>query len=143
MEKTHPPITCHVLNTVTGRPAASMPVTLSIIKPSLPENQADKVYTAVTNNDGRVTQWEGGPAPLGDVVFHGSFQAYKVTKGDGKLPELVWSLKFDAGKYFEGEGFWDEIEVRFKMAIGGEDARDHWHVPLLLSPWSYTTYRGS
>ena len=140
-----PPITCHVLNTVTGRPASSLPVTLSLIRPALPQTETSKVYTAVTNADGRVTDWEGGPAPLGDVMFHGSFQAYKVSKDNGEkqLPVMVWALRFDAGSYFKGEGFWDEIEVRFKTDIGGEEGREHWHVPLLLSPWSYTTYRGS
>ncbi|KAI9716967.1 MAG: hypothetical protein M1828_007481 [Chrysothrix sp. TS-e1954] len=138
-----PPITCHVLNTVTGRPAASMPVTLALVRPLPDEKHKDNIYSAITNDDGRVTQWKGGSAPLDDLMFHGSLRAYKVNEGQLELPELVWSLKFDAGKYFEGEGFWEEIEIRFKTVIGGEDGREHWHVPLLLSPWSYTTYRGS
>lgn len=63
--------------------------------------------------------------------------------GEGSVA-LVWALKFNVGEYFKGEGFWTEVEVRFKTEVEeGEGKREHWHVPLLLSPWSYTTYRGS
>ena len=43
------------------------------------------------------------------------------------------------GAYFGGEGLFDEVPIRFRI----EDAGAHYHVPLLVSPWSYSTYRGS
>ena len=53
---------------------------------------------------------------------------------------MVWSLKFETGAYYgEGKTFFPEVEVRFWVERGVE----HYHVPLLLGPWSYTTYRGS
>ncbi len=51
----------------------------------------------------------------------------------------VYEITFDAGAYLAGEGFLGEVPVRFRV----DDPGAHVHVPLLLSPWSYTTYRGS
>lgn len=160
-----PPITCHVLNTVTGLPAASIPVTLTLIKPHVSSNP----FSATTNADGRVTSWEsraGGPsleevfanarehgvacAALGKTSSGGDGAAeQKDNTSEPSSGDLVWALTFNVGDYFQGEGFWTEVEVRFKTQIvpesaqGDAPARTHWHVPLLLSPWSYTTYRGS
>ncbi len=69
------------------------------------------------------------------------------TNGDGRtdkplLEELsagTYELVFDVGGHFSGEGFLDRVPVRFTIA----DAEAHYHVPLLVSPWSYSTYRGS
>ena len=69
-----------------------------------------------------------------------------VTNADGRtdeplLSELeagVYELTFAVGEYF-GSGFFDEVPIRFRV----EDAGAHYHVPLLVSPWSYSTYRGS
>ena len=133
-----PPITCHVLNTVTGRPADSMPVTLTMIRPYGPSSP----LTATTNEDGRVTAWNTpASGPDLDEIFTLANTQWKTSETDEH--EMVWALKFDAGAYFQREGFWQEIEVRFKTVIGGRESRQHWHIPLLLSPWSYTTYRGS
>ncbi|WP_217922769.1 hydroxyisourate hydrolase [Miltoncostaea oceani] len=74
------------------------------------------VATAVTNADGRTD------APLHEGLEPG---AYEIT--------------FSVGAYLAGEGFLDEVPVRFRV----DDPSAHHHVPLLLSPWSYTTYRGS
>lgn len=51
----------------------------------------------------------------------------------------VYEITFDAGAYLAGEGFLGEVPVRFRV----DDPGAHFHVPLLLSPWSYATYRGS
>ncbi len=77
------------------------------------------VAQAVTNADGRTD------APLLD--------------GPG-LVSCVYEVTFAVGPYFAGEGgFLDEVPVRFTVS----DASSRLHVPLLVSPWSYTTYRGS
>ena len=53
---------------------------------------------------------------------------------------MVWSLTFETEPYFgKGKTFWPEVELRFATKM----EEMHYHVPLLLGPWSYTTYRGS
>jgi 5-hydroxyisourate hydrolase len=68
------------------------------------------------------------------------------TGDDGRLAELgsadaagEYRLRFDTGAYFEGQTFFPEVTVHFTV----EDPEEHHHVPLLLSPFGYTTYRGS
>ncbi len=51
----------------------------------------------------------------------------------------TYEIEFAVGPYFAGEGFLDAVPVRFVIT----DASDNYHVPLLCSPWSYSTYRGS
>ncbi len=76
------------------------------------------VAEAVTNADGRTD------APL--------------LEGAAFVPG-VYELTFSVGAHFGGRGFLDEVPVRFTVIGAGE----RHHVPLLVSPWSYTTYRGS
>jgi 5-hydroxyisourate hydrolase len=107
-------ITTHVLDTANGRPGAGMKIEFSVL-----EGQAWKHLKTVTaNQDGRTD------APLleGDSLRPGSYQ-----------------LLFHVGDYFKSKTFLDVVPVRF----GIEDASAHYHVPLLCSPWGYTTYRGS
>lgn len=140
----HPaPITCHVLNTVTGQPAASIPVSLTLLRPFGPSTP----LTSVTDANGRVTSWtlpDGGGPGLDEIFAHAA-AAHVSDDGEAETAPstMIWSLKFDAGAYFRGEGWWDIVEIRFKTEIGGSENRKHWHVPLLLSPYAYTTYRGS
>jgi 5-hydroxyisourate hydrolase len=68
------------------------------------------------------------------------------TNADGRTDEPLlteleagnYELTFAVGEHF-GEGLYDEVPIRFRI----EDAGAHYHVPLLVSPWSYSTYRGS
>jgi 5-hydroxyisourate hydrolase len=76
------------------------------------------IASATTNRDGRTD------APL--------LEADKFRVG-------TYQLVFHVGAYFKSQGFLDVVPIRFKIA----DAAAHYHVPLLCSPWSYTTYRGS
>jgi len=120
------PITCHVLDTTTGRPAASLSVALTLISPS----SEAKGFIATTDSDGRVKSWSTiSPGPTLEDLFAS-------TPGDGAM----WSLRFDTGSYFgQGKTFFPEVEIKFFVGGKGE----HYHVPLLLGPYSYTTYRGS
>jgi 5-hydroxyisourate hydrolase len=69
------------------------------------------------------------------------------TNADGRTDEPLledpaagtYELVFSVGEHFGGTGFLDRVPVRFTIA----DADAHYHVPLLVSPWSYSTYRGS
>ncbi|KAI9653936.1 MAG: hypothetical protein M1831_005621 [Alyxoria varia] len=142
-----PPITCHVLDVSKGYPASSIPVSLTLLRPYGPSAP----LTSVTNADGRVTSWtepEGGPSleeVFANALGGGAGRVEGSDPSGLKDGEMLWSLKFEAGQYFKDEGWWDDIEVRFKTDVGGKEGegKSHWHVPLLLSPWSYTTYRGS
>lgn len=131
-----PPITCHVLDTVSGTPAALIPVTLTLIRPQL---EVEPLFNAFTDEDGRVTAWSS--TPEGFTLSKTFELARKLNAQEGETKPILWTLKFDIGKYFNGEGFWEEVDIRFKTDV--KAGREHWHVPLLLSPWSYTTYRGS
>lgn len=121
------PITCHVLDTLTGQPAPGMAVQLAIIEAP---SAAEVNFTATTNSDGRVTQWTSKTGQTVEEILE--------TYGN-KSDATIWALRFDTGSYYgEGKTFWPQVELRF-FVKGGE----HYHVPLLLGPYSYTTYRGS
>jgi len=110
-------ITTHVLDTARGRPAAGVPVTLE----ARGEGGWRVVGRGATDADGR----------LRDLV-----------PPDFTLSEGDYRLTFDAGAYFAAgseEGFYTEVVVSFVV----RDAATHYHVPLLLSPYGYSTYRGS
>jgi 5-hydroxyisourate hydrolase len=112
-------LTTHVLDTAQGVPASGLRVTLYRLDP-----ERELVAEAITNTDGRLD------APLLD--------------GDD-FRAGVYELVFEAGAYLDATRqkvsepkFLDAIPLRFGIA---EDS--HYHVPLLLSPYSYSTYRGS
>ncbi len=114
-------LSTHVLDTATGRPAAGVRITLYRIS----GQSHRKVKEVVTNADGRTD----GPLLDGDALTTGSYE-----------------LVFAAGDYLRATGqaggdvlFLDEIPIRFGVA----DAGGHYHVPLLISPFGYSTYRGS
>ena len=112
-------LTTHVLDTANGCPGAGILVRLYA------ENSVRPVAEARTNADGRCDK----PLLEGETMRPGHY-----------------TLEFDAGDYFREKGaklseppFLDVIEIAFNIA----DAGQHYHVPLLVSPWSYSTYRGS
>jgi len=107
-------ITTHVLDTAAGRPARGVPVTLE----RGPDWQA--IGSGVTDADGRNrTLTPAGPVEPG-----------------------TYRLRFDTAAYFSANqvsSFFPVVEIVFTI----EDGAQHYHVPLLLSPFSYSTYRGS
>ena len=114
-------LTTHILDTANGCPGAGVTIALYRIDGERREHLLD----ATTNSDGRCD------APLleGDVLTPG-----------------IYELDFAAGDYFAARGtelpeprFLDVVTLRFGIA----DPAAHYHVPLLVSPWSYSTYRGS
>jgi len=112
-------LTTHVLDTMRGRPGAGIRIELSAIDAS---GASRGIVDAVTNADGRTDT----PLLADDAMKAGHYE-----------------LRFHIGEYFRRSGadspFLDVVPVRFAIA----DAAAHYHVPLLASPWSYTTYRGS
>ncbi|MGH8689818.1 MAG: hydroxyisourate hydrolase [Burkholderiales bacterium] len=107
-------LTTHVLDTANGRPGAGITVDLSMLR----SGEWQLLKSVRTNADGRTDT----PLLEGEALRPGAYE-----------------LAFHLGSYFKSEGFLDLVPVRFVIV----DAAVHYHVPLLCSPWGYTTYRGS
>lgn len=115
-------LTTHVLDTAQGRPAAGMEIELWALDLA---GERRLLKTVRTNADGRAD------APL---------------LAEEEFAPGVYELIFAVGAYFAAQGvaaamppFLDRVPVRFGIAEAG----GHYHVPLLTSPWAYSTYRGS
>lgn len=109
-------ITTHVLDTARGTPAAGVGVLLSV------RGGGDwrELSRASTDENGRILEFPGA----------------------GPLDAAIYRLRFETGDYLRGIGmepFYPHVEITFHVADPGE----HYHVPLLLSPFGYATYRGS
>ena len=111
------PITTHALDTSLGRPAQGLTITLS-------QRGADGAWvelaSGMTNDDGRIT----------DLLE------------PGQLSSGVYQMCFDTGPYHHAlgvEGFYPEASIVFEV----KDPTQHYHIPLLISPYGYSTYRGS
>jgi 5-hydroxyisourate hydrolase len=118
-------VSTHVLDSTLGRPAVGVPVRLEQVgssgadAPGTGTPAASVLAAAVTDEDGRVS--ELGPPDLAAGVYR---------------------LVFEVAAYFTAAGrdaFYPEVAVTFRASGTG----GHYHVPLLLSPFAYTTYRGS
>jgi len=110
------PITTHILDTQSGRPAAGVSVLLELNE----IGEWRQIGQGVTNDDGRITN-----------LLH-----------SGSLNSGNYRICFDTGSYFESigvESFYPHVTVEFEI----KDDSQHYHVPLLLSPFGYSTYRGS
>lgn len=110
-------ITTHVLDTAKGRPGSGIQVVLD----SKTGDKWSEVAKGKTNFDGRCT----------DLLVEG-FQ----------LIEGIYRISFDTKSYYESQnehGFYPYVEIVFEV----KDPTQHYHVPLLLSPFGYSTYRGS
>lgn len=110
-------ITTHVLDTSRGKPASGVPVLLEMRS----EDGWREIARAVTDVDGRARQ---------------------LLPPESSLAAGTWRLTFGVGNYFESHGvesFYPEASIVFLIRDPGQ----HYHVPLLLSPYGYSTYRGS
>lgn len=112
-------LTTHVLDTAGGRPGSGIDVRLFVL-----DDVRRLVAATRTNSDGRTDT----ALVEGDAFATGTYE-----------------LEFDVGPYFRAQGvqssdhpFLDTVVIRVRLQAG-----QHYHVPLLVSPWSYTTYRGS
>jgi 2-oxo-4-hydroxy-4-carboxy-5-ureidoimidazoline decarboxylase len=107
-------LSTHVLDTDKGRPASGVRIALHEIGGSA----RALLKKAITNADGRTD----APLIAGEPLRIGTYE-----------------LTFHMGEFFGGTGFLDIVPIRFSIA----EPEGHYHVPLLVTPWSYTTYRGS
>jgi|TARA_B100001964_G_scaffold55277_1_gene62518 5-hydroxyisourate hydrolase len=113
-------LTTHVLDIHSGKPGKGIKVELFYIQ----GNERKKINSVILNNDGRADQ----PLIQGEIFLEGKYE-----------------LVFFVGDYFnkiinsKNIPFLDDVIIRF----GISNSKEHYHVPLLVSPWSYSTYRGS
>lgn len=120
LEESDGRLTTHVLDTMHGRPAAGLAIDLLRIE----DGVAEPVLSTRTNDDGRCD----GPLLQGDAFAAGAYE-----------------LRFHVGAYFRRTGvhgepaFLEVVPVRFSVGDPGV----HYHVPLLVAPYGYSTYRGS
>jgi len=108
-------ITTHVLDTALGKPAAGIAVRLDRLEGATPV----AIASARTDAEGRVRDWTAGALPAGR-----------------------YRLVFDTGAWFRDAGretLYPEIVIHVDLS----DAEPHYHIPVLLSPFGYSTYRGS
>ncbi|KAJ8129551.1 hypothetical protein O1611_g4079 [Lasiodiplodia mahajangana] len=124
------PITCHVLDTSVGKPAKGIRVKLEGGHAPL------KTFESQTDDDGRIKTW----LPYSSAHEAGDVPTYALEDVLSEVDDKsTWTLRFDTGSYFgEGNTFFPEVVVTFVV-----DKGQHYHVPLLLAPYSYSTYRGS
>jgi len=136
------PITCHVLDSSIGKPAQGVKVQL--LAPTVQNTTPSHggvwvgIGTSVTNADGRCMDLlppslsSSQPDPAG-VISDLSSHA---------LQPGTYQIVFETKEYFERTGrktFYPFVQITFSI----ENPAEHYHVPLLISPFSYTTYRGS
>ena len=108
-------ITTHVLDVSLGRPAAGIPVMLEARKQDAGWSAVGK---GTTDKDGRVTN----------------------LSTDARLNPGTYRLTFETAAYLKGKSaFFPQVTIIFSV----EDVSQHYHIPLLLSPYGYSTYRGS
>ena len=113
-------LTTHVLDIYSGKPGAGIKVDLYFIK----NNERKKIASTKLNDDGRASK----PLVEGESFKEGRYE-----------------LVFFVGDYFKNIAevskipFLDDVVIKF----GISNAKEHYHIPLLVSPWSYSTYRGS
>jgi 5-hydroxyisourate hydrolase len=110
-------ITIHVLDTYLGKPAANVPIVLEL---QIAGGQWKKLGDGVTDADGRL----------------------KNLLGTNALEAATYRLTFVTGVYFTNrqiEAFYPHVIIVFQV----KNAKEHFHIPLLLSPYGYSTYRGS
>ncbi|KAK3842325.1 MAG: hypothetical protein J3R72DRAFT_523777 [Linnemannia gamsii] len=117
------PITCHVLDSSCGRPGRDVPVKLEMLNTAA-NNTWGGLATGLTDADGRV-----------GTLLDPSHQ----------LVAGIYRMTFQTSDYWASIGvtayFHPYVQIIFEVAPGAE--KQHYHIPLLLSPFSYTTYRGS
>jgi len=114
-------ITSHVLDTSLGKPAEGIEISLR----QLVDGELRVLGAAITNADGRIANFDTGASAKTDPLDQGLYQ-----------------LHFALDPYFESTGresFYPDVVITFKVAGDGQ----HYHVPLLLNPFGYSTYRGS
>ncbi|PYE49142.1 hydroxyisourate hydrolase [Paenibacillus barcinonensis] len=125
MEHHNGRITTHVLDTSRGVPAVGIRIELFFIERAGAEAGKIKVAEMLTNSDGRLDQPMLGDGKLqtGEYELHFHVHSYFTRGNENELPACLWTV----------------VPIRFAVS----DATSHYHIPLLIAPGGYSTYRGS
>ncbi|QHV94192.1 hydroxyisourate hydrolase [Spirosoma endbachense] len=108
-------LTTHILDTTQGKPAVAVSVVLY-----QQQREWTEIARGITNSDGRISD---------------------LLPNEAVLPTGTYKLRFETGAYFDmlnTPTFYPYVEIAFQLITG-----EHYHVPLLLNPFGYSTYRGS
>lgn len=138
------PITCHILDTNKGKPAAGVVCQLYYIATDTDGikelNETSPFAMSKTDNDGRIKNWAFDPKlDVNTKKFVGIDDIGSWTV----LKPGIYKIKFLTGKYFlnqKSSTFFPYVDITF---IVDNPPDNHYHIPLLLSNHGYTTYRGS
>ena len=115
-------LSTHVLDASLGRPAQGVPIQLNRAEVTSTPRPSTPIFSTSTDSDGRYRHQEQGK--------------------DAPLAAGIYELTFDTAAYFAASGqigFYPKVTVTFEIT----DVTAHHHVPLLLSPFAFSTYRGS
>ena len=134
-------VSTHVLDARTGRPAAGVPVILERETPDFEGtwSRVEPEQTDAENTDAEHTDTEQTDTEQTDTEQTDADGRLRLS---GKMPPGVYRITFRTGDYFAAQGvetFYPRVVVVFEVT----SATEHYHVPLLLSPFAYSTYRGS
>jgi 5-hydroxyisourate hydrolase len=113
-------LSTHILDTTLGRPAANVDVTLSWFRDSEAGGEWEEIGHGTTGEDGRC----------------------KTLLGEHPFPAVSYKLHFATGAYFRSQRM-DTLYPYIEIVLTVTDPAQHYHIPLLLTPNGYTTYRGS
>ena len=149
-----PPITCHILDSSVGKPASNV---LCCLYKVFPEKNDTETLFAMnnTNGDGRISSWIVNPNLgidwLRANISSSACSFKKMSNTEGKSSKSEWQsgitcgqykIRFYTKKYFDAKQektFYPFVDIYFHI----ENNTEHYHIPLLLTNYSYTTYRGS
>jgi len=123
------PITCHILDASLGKPASGVAVSLHRLEGG--SGQSPQCGSDATNSDGRCL----------NLLPHKGSEAEAEARS-ALQPGQDYKIVFETKEYFARTGresFYPRVEILFTI----QNPEEHYHVPLLISPFSYTTYRGS
>lgn len=145
------PITCHILDTSLGKPASGVTCSIYYVAPIVADKSSEEAYNlsgdgapfamSKTDNDGRIKRWVINP----DLDNSEKSQVGISDTNWEKLIPGIYRIKFLTGKYFHdlsetNRTFFPFVDITFQV---DNPPDHHYHVPLLLSNHSYSTYRGS
>ena len=138
------PITTHCLDQTTGTPAGGIHVTLktTTVHFTTGESTSCEWEATTSKNDGRINVWK--PVTPADMSDHALSDAI-ASRGGTQGQDQEFRLSFRTADYWMSKGqksFYPQVDISFTVEAKDAD-QGHWHVPVLLGPWGYTTYRGS
>lgn len=142
------PITCHILDTTRGKPAEGVTCSIYYVSPLIEDKSNEQSYEipnsepfamSKTNQDGRIKNWVFNPNMKSSTDIGIEDNTWKTLKPG------IYKIKFLTGKYFNdlndnSRTFFPFVEIIYTV---DNPPDNHYHIPLLLSNHSYTTYRGS